>query len=487
MSRRRRRGRAPSLAFRIAASALIFLLAAGVAELAARSLALDAPTWRGEEPNSVIMVGHPTRLWGMGTGTRDNAGATAWMNEEGLRGPLPELPRPDGRERIIVLGDSTFFGHGVADDATLPARLEGELRAAGVDVDVVNAAVPGYSTEQSLLLMAETGWALQPTLLLIGNLWSDNNVDGFRDADLLRTAAFYRDHPLRHSAFYRLLAAGIDRVKGAESARLVTWTRDSTWPEAGTRRVPLDRYAANLDRLVHEAAEYGAGAAFIAPTNDGLVQERFRGTAGWDPYFDAQRQVADHHGQPVISALRALQADAKENGVEGLFIDEMHPSARGHRLLGKAAAAGLLEAGWPDKRLLGVEAPFDPGMLSDVGLEMGARNSPGRSPQAQLFASTATQVAAPGQGSPAQVAGGPWKLEGSVAGGRGALRLRILSRDGLLLQEHTVGPDGHFSYPMDGTHTDVDVVVNSEGGEEARGRATVDGGHLGLVLPQAGP
>jgi acyl-CoA thioesterase-1 len=90
---------------------------------------------------------------------------------------------------VLVLGDSSFFGHGVREAETLPAQLEQALRARGVDARVQNFGVPGYSSIQSRALLDEQGWAADPDLVLIGSLWSDNNIDGFRDADLLAITA----------------------------------------------------------------------------------------------------------------------------------------------------------------------------------------------------------------------------------------------------------------------------------------------------------
>ena len=47
------------------------------------------------------------------------------INAQGLRGTLPT---GDESERIMVLGDSSFFGFGVADDETLSAGLRGGSR-----------------------------------------------------------------------------------------------------------------------------------------------------------------------------------------------------------------------------------------------------------------------------------------------------------------------------------------------------------------------
>src|SRR4030095_7046576 len=73
------------------------------------------------------------------------------INSAGLRG---EEVRPDGTfdKRILVLGDSLVFGHGVGDADSFPARLETVLREQTQRVEVLNGGVPGYGTDQSYQL-----------------------------------------------------------------------------------------------------------------------------------------------------------------------------------------------------------------------------------------------------------------------------------------------------------------------------------------------
>jgi lysophospholipase L1-like esterase len=63
-----------------------------------------------------------------------------------MRGPSIGARAP-GELRILVLGDSFVFGHGVADEETIPARLQARL---GAELDspvmVGNAGVAGHGT-----------------------------------------------------------------------------------------------------------------------------------------------------------------------------------------------------------------------------------------------------------------------------------------------------------------------------------------------------
>ena len=69
-------------------------------------------------------------------------------NRHGLRDD--EISARDSFEkRIIVLGDSMIFGHGVDDDEAFPNQLEALYRDEGRAVDVINAGVKGYGTDSA--------------------------------------------------------------------------------------------------------------------------------------------------------------------------------------------------------------------------------------------------------------------------------------------------------------------------------------------------
>ena len=356
--------------FKVLASCVVLVVVLAILETGARIIGPQVPILRDASQDAEIMIGHPTRLWAMSPGVRRNAGAEATIHATGLRGDVPESPRADGEERVLILGDSSFFGHGVEDDETLAVYLESALGASGRRVEVINGAIPGYSSEQARAMMDEMGWDLEPTLLVVALLWSDNTWDLFRDGDLLRTAAAFHGNPLAESSFYQLLAGAIDRAKGGTGAQIVTWTRKSEWPDQGVRRVDVHRFATNLDYLVREGARRGAGVVFLAPANEEMVNPRRPGESfSWTMYFDAQAAIADHHGVPVVPVLPAFRAaydaavasaDGETDPIRTVFLDKMHPTPAAQRLMATEVAAALDASGWPDAPLMGApESGFD--------------------------------------------------------------------------------------------------------------------------------
>ena len=386
---RRARRRAPPLHRRVIFAAITTVAALLLMELGARLVDLQGPRWLGAAQRAELMVSHPTRLWALGPGSHRTAQAQATINALGLRGPTPASPRPAGRERALLLGDSTFFGHGVGDASTMGVMTERALQAGGLDAEVINASVPGYSSEQGRRLLNEQGWALEPTLLLVGYLWSDNNVDGFKDADLMATRALLDRGALSQSRAFLLLATLLSKLRTGQGPRIVSWTSTSHFPDYGTRRVPLRRFAKNLDAIARAAAERGVSVAFIAPANRNMLTQSSAPEVGWGPYFAAQAAVAAHHGLPVLSLQPALQQLYEKSDLDATFLDYMHPTAAGNAAAGEAIAAGLRAAGWPERPLLAAgDGPFSPVGLRDVPTDDSPLPADHRSLQVQLFGGT---------------------------------------------------------------------------------------------------
>lgn len=89
--------------------------------------------------------------------------------------PTP-VQAPAAEHRIVVLGDSLAAGLGLAEDEAFPAVLEARLRAAGRDVEVVNAGVSGDTSAGGL---SRLDWVLQrPTDILVVELGGNDALRG---------------------------------------------------------------------------------------------------------------------------------------------------------------------------------------------------------------------------------------------------------------------------------------------------------------------
>jgi lysophospholipase L1-like esterase len=86
------------------------------------------------------------------------------INSMGMRDKEYPLEREENTFRIVVLGDSVTFGQAVRQEDTYPEQLEGMLD----NVEVINAGVSGYGTNEELLFLKETAIQYKPDMIIVG-------------------------------------------------------------------------------------------------------------------------------------------------------------------------------------------------------------------------------------------------------------------------------------------------------------------------------
>ncbi len=87
-------------------------------------------------------------------------------NSDGLRN-LREFShtKKEGVKRILLIGDSYFWGYGVDDDYVISEVLQKRI---GERAEVINGAVTGYGTDQELLWLINEGLKYQPDIVILG-------------------------------------------------------------------------------------------------------------------------------------------------------------------------------------------------------------------------------------------------------------------------------------------------------------------------------
>ena len=102
-------------------------------------------------------------------------GVEVRFNAQGLRERELVVDKVPGVRRIIALGDSITFGHGVRADDAYPRVVETRLNEAlsQQTVEVLNFGIPGYNTLNALAQFQEFGLALQPDVVVLGFLYND--------------------------------------------------------------------------------------------------------------------------------------------------------------------------------------------------------------------------------------------------------------------------------------------------------------------------
>jgi len=279
-------------------------------------------------------------------------------NSLGFRGTEPALPKPPNRFRIVAVGDSVTFGFGVNDPDTFCAQTEALLRQnmRGVDLDVVNIAVPGFDTRQEVLLLRRSVAQLAPNLVLVG-LYSNDIPDSLEDGTGGTTVATPRsassqtlqmnaaptsfwDIQLRKSRAVYTIGRAMKRFARKGEWGMSRFTMELDILE-GKNTPQLDeawtRVARQFEELRGMAAEHGfsVGVVVLPP------REQVVGLYPHARYQDRVRSMVESMGFFMIDPLPALAASPMKKDRLYVPYDRNHPSGAGHRVIAQAIVDDL--------------------------------------------------------------------------------------------------------------------------------------------------
>jgi lysophospholipase L1-like esterase len=119
-----------------------------------------------------------------------SADVTVWfrINSQGMRADREfAREKPPGVKRIVSLGDSFTMGYEVANEETFSSLLERDLRAKGLNVEVINAGVSGYSNAEECLYLERELLSYSPDLVIVS--FYANDLD-----DNVRSGLFGLEH-----------------------------------------------------------------------------------------------------------------------------------------------------------------------------------------------------------------------------------------------------------------------------------------------------
>jgi lysophospholipase L1-like esterase len=288
-------------------------------------------------PNEMVELFEPdpVLVWHLKKGV-------AGVSSSGFRGPPFESQKPADRLRIVVMGDSCIFGVGAEN--SLPGEIEAELDRRGIRAQVINAGVPGYSSEQGKKLLAQV-LAWQPDVVLISYVWNDHWLSlGVPDSAQLppSTGRLQVMRVLERSRLVQALNWLVSRI-GAQQ------------PEVRDLRVSPIEYAANLNAIAGGARARGSAVALMtAPTNHhlGQVPEYLR-RQGFVEELDEAVTRHRQYNALVLEAARRAQVAAidlelllPQDGRPGWFWkDGIHFTESGHRELARLVVNEMLRQG----------------------------------------------------------------------------------------------------------------------------------------------
>lgn len=270
-------------------------------------------------------------------------------NDMGLRGPEVPIPKAGADLRVACLGDSCTFGSDVRLEDTYGWLLQEYLqdRLPERRVQVILAALPGYSSYQSLVLFKKDIAPRKPDLCVLYIGGYNDYVPAIGESDNRRGAllAAERNSLWRRWRLVRLPARILAPQPKLTAAEYVAAFEKGEAPDG--RRVPLADFKTNLEKLIASAQEIGSKVLVLVPP---LPQCTLEKHAIALEYRQVIRSVAQTSGARLVDptpafASRAVSADADlpkhQRGYWPCFVDWVHPSVLGHRLLAKALEESL--------------------------------------------------------------------------------------------------------------------------------------------------
>jgi len=190
--------------------------------------------------------------------TREGARFTFSTNADGLR-TSASREKTEGVRRVMLMGDSTVFGWGVDDTATLASGLQRELDDQyGYlgEVEVIDGGQPGYSTAQVSWFFDQIARFYQPDLVVVFIPGHDGNLGVISDWELLEGGqtwtASTRVFLAQRSRIYQLL-----RLVAYPRAQQEVLSPIESDNEHRVPRTSTSERAMALDRMRDQLAAWG--------------------------------------------------------------------------------------------------------------------------------------------------------------------------------------------------------------------------------------
>jgi len=147
-------------------------------------------------------------------------------NNDGFRDKDYSFKKPDDVFRILIIGDSQTFGHGIDRlEDTYPKKLEARLNTAAGSkkFEVLSFARPGWNADSHLQYLYKKGLAYQPDLIMLSLYHNDILPPVYfdcdsTDLDLVDTSHFLHS-VLNRSAIYNFLKFRINRGLEASGSK----------------------------------------------------------------------------------------------------------------------------------------------------------------------------------------------------------------------------------------------------------------------------
>jgi lysophospholipase L1-like esterase len=170
------------------------------------------------------------------------------------------------KPKIMLIGDSCTFGHGVAIDDTFGELLEGHLKK----YDVVNLALPGYTTLQGRIVLQQHIRKIKPEIVIASFSFNDRryvlNKQSI-DSEKYYKQMYRKGHVIPRVSYYSYTVRYLSRIIQGErpDEQEIPINHDEEfYVHKVFPRVSPDDYRQNLNKIIDLAKEHNARVLLLS-------------------------------------------------------------------------------------------------------------------------------------------------------------------------------------------------------------------------------
>ncbi len=245
-------------------------------------------------------------------------------NVDGLRDATRPVETREGLTRVVILGDSVTYGHGVDASQAFPQVLERKLREGGRDVEVFNMGLPGWSTRQERIAYERIARKYKPDVVVLAVCLNDLAE---LQINLTKPPGFLLALFKRSAAVRMALGASRREIGAVEEL----FTASDSPRVANAFRLFFEEVRALRDEVKKDGARF---RLILAPF-------RFQLEAN-APVPTVQRSIGDFARAESLPLTDLLTPMVGSPSPASLFLDYDHFSVLGHeQVAGWLAAEGI--------------------------------------------------------------------------------------------------------------------------------------------------